>query len=95
MILSDYVHKCVASLLACGINPDKTIIYQQSKVKFFFFCFNCQFICLDKYTAMFLIIMMQVPYHGQLAWIVGCYATMTQLGHMHQFKVSFNNIVLS
>jgi len=27
-----------------------------------------------------------VPYHGQLAWILGTKVTMPQLGHMHQFK---------
>jgi tryptophanyl-tRNA synthetase len=28
-----------------------------------------------------------VPYHGQLAWVLGCLVTMPQLGHMHQFKL--------
>jgi len=45
-------------LIACGVDPKKTILYQQSTV----------------------------PYHGQLAWILGCKITMPQLGRMHQFK---------
>jgi len=57
-ILNDYIYKCAATLIACGLDPAKTLLYQQS----------------------------QVPYHGQLAWILGCKVTMPQLGRMHQFK---------
>ena len=55
---SDYIYKCAATLLACGIDPERTILYQQS----------------------------QVPYHGQLGWILGCQMTVPQLARMNQFK---------
>jgi tryptophanyl-tRNA synthetase len=28
----DYIYKCAATLIACGIDPAKTILYQQSQV---------------------------------------------------------------
>ncbi len=56
--LNDYIYKCAATLIACGIDVNKTILYQQS----------------------------QVPYHGQLSWILTCKVTMPQLGRMNQFK---------
>jgi tryptophanyl-tRNA synthetase len=30
--LSDYIFKCAATLIACGIDPAKSILFQQSKV---------------------------------------------------------------
>lgn len=53
-----------ASLIACGIDPARSILYQQS----------------------------HVPYHGQLAWILGTKITMPQLGRMHQFKFKSDGI---
>jgi tryptophanyl-tRNA synthetase len=33
-LLNDYIYKCAATLIACGIDPDKTILYQQSDVSY-------------------------------------------------------------
>ena len=30
--ISDYIYKCAAVLIACGIDPSRTILYQQSQV---------------------------------------------------------------
>lgn len=47
-----------ASLLACGIDPTRAVLFQQSRV----------------------------PEHTQLAWVLGCLATMARLGHLPQYK---------
>lgn len=31
-LLNDYIYKCAATLMSCGLNPAKTILYQQSQV---------------------------------------------------------------
>lgn len=33
-VLNDYILKCAATLIACGIDPARTILYQQSQVPF-------------------------------------------------------------
>ena len=45
-------------MIACGIDPDRTILYVQS----------------------------QVPFHGQLSWVLGTKITLPQLTRMHQYK---------
>jgi tryptophanyl-tRNA synthetase len=47
-----------AALIACGIDPQKSLIFVQS----------------------------HVPYHSELAWILGCYTPMGWLNRMTQFK---------
>jgi tryptophanyl-tRNA synthetase len=32
--ISDYIYKCAATLIACGIDPSRTILYQQSQVPY-------------------------------------------------------------
>ena len=31
-LLNDYIYKCAATLMSCGLDPTKTILYQQSQV---------------------------------------------------------------
>jgi tryptophanyl-tRNA synthetase len=31
-LLNDYIYKCAATLMSCGLDPAKTILYQQSQV---------------------------------------------------------------
>ncbi|KAL4232931.1 Tryptophan--tRNA ligase [Mactra antiquata] len=47
-----------ACLIACGINPETTILFQQS----------------------------MVPYHTELAWILGCLCTIPRLSTLPQWK---------
>lgn len=47
-----------AALLGCGLDPEKSILFQQS----------------------------HIPQHSELAWILGCLATMPRLQHLHQWK---------
>lgn len=60
--LRENIFNITACLLACGLDPSRCTIFQQS----------------------------QVPGHAELAWILGCYATIAQLQRMSQYKVSRN-----
>ncbi|OWF47575.1 tryptophan--tRNA ligase, mitochondrial-like [Mizuhopecten yessoensis] len=57
-ILRENIMSMTACLLACGIDPDRGILFQQS----------------------------QVPYHTELAWILGCQCTLSRLAHLPTWK---------
>ncbi|CAH1225020.1 WARS2 [Branchiostoma lanceolatum] len=57
--LRENIYDMTACLLACGIDPDKSILFQQSSVS----------------------------QHAELAWVLGCKATMARLKHLPQWKV--------
>ncbi|XP_069139929.1 tryptophan--tRNA ligase, mitochondrial-like [Argopecten irradians] len=57
-ILRENILSMTACLLACGIDPDRGILFQQS----------------------------QVPYHTELAWILGCGCTLSRLEHLPTWK---------
>ncbi|XP_035686296.1 tryptophan--tRNA ligase, mitochondrial-like [Branchiostoma floridae] len=56
--LRENIFDMTACLLACGIDPDKSILFQQSSVS----------------------------QHAELAWVLGCKATMARLKHLPQWK---------
>ncbi|XP_033730275.1 tryptophan--tRNA ligase, mitochondrial-like isoform X2 [Pecten maximus] len=56
--LRENILSMTACLLACGIDPDRGILFQQS----------------------------QVPYHTELAWILGCNCTLSRLDHLPTWK---------
>lgn len=58
MLLSANIRSMTTCLLACGVDPRKSIIFQQS----------------------------QVPYHTELAWLLGCITPMGWLNRMTQWK---------
>lgn len=66
-----------ASLIACGIDPNKCILFQQSKVNILY-----AFITNSRLMTP----LVQVPQHSELSWVLGCLATLPRLGHLPQFK---------
>ncbi len=50
--------RMAASLLACGLDPERCLLFQQSRV----------------------------PAHAELAWVLGCHATLPQLAKLTQYK---------
>ena len=72
-----------ASLLACGIDPSKWILFQQSKVV------NHQ--CILKYIIKNFffehwLFNFKVPEHTLLGWVLGTLTTMVRLYHFPQYK---------
>ncbi|XP_060080077.1 tryptophan--tRNA ligase, mitochondrial-like [Ylistrum balloti] len=57
-VLRENIMSMTACLLACGIDPDRGILFQQS----------------------------QVPWHTELAWILGCNCSLGRLDHLPTWK---------
>ena len=62
--------------------------WDSSEYLYYFFCPKSNYVYICTLKLKFL----QVAYHGQLSWILGCKVTMPQLGQMHQFKFKSDGI---
>jgi tryptophanyl-tRNA synthetase len=70
------------SLLACGIDPGRSILFKQSHVGWRCGSFDpSEVLCL--YSKNFFI---QVKEHAELGWLLGCITPMNWLDKMTQFK---------
>jgi tryptophanyl-tRNA synthetase len=70
------VLETTASLLACGIDPKRSLIYRQSDVRIATSVFNTIIISLLK-----------LYHHTQLAWLLGTLTTVQKVGHNPTYKV--------
>lgn len=82
MVLQRNILTMTATLLACGIDPNKSVIYQQSMASALAVILYNLFtiFSLWKFT------IIQVPQHTELCWVLGCSTTMARLSHLPQFK---------
>ena len=84
--LRDNIFSTIATFLACGIDPAKAVIFQQSTVQFGFpsswliginpSVVNCN-----------ISLQLQVKQHAELAWLLSCFASSGDLQRMTQWKV--------
>lgn len=65
-----------ATLLAIGINPERSILFYQSSVRSHLFLVRILDLCV-----------LQVQAHSELMWILSCTASMGYLSRMTQWKV--------
>ena len=79
--MRENILKITASLLACGIDHEKCILFQQSRV----LILNDLLLLLASYIISIHLIL-QVHQHAELAWVLGCLTTLPRLGHLPQFK---------
>lgn len=75
--LRENIFKTLTSLLACGIDPNKATLFQQSTVQ-----------ALLAASLAFMPHLAQVAEHSELAWILGCYVPTGEMKRMTQWKVS-------
>ncbi|KAF3694540.1 Tryptophan--tRNA ligase, mitochondrial [Channa argus] len=67
-----------ASLLACGIDPERAILFQQSQWVFLSTYITGNFCAQPT---------LKVSEHAELSWILGCLTSMARLRHLPQWKM--------
>ena len=75
------VLETAASLIACGIDPKRSIIYRQSEVSR---------VCIDLTDWAERLFRFQLYHHTQLAWLLGTMTTVQKVAHIPTYKVSSN-----
>lgn len=78
--LPDNILLMTASLLACGIDPNRSILFLQSQVR------DSISICIRFIQNDIFDFNFQVPEHTQLCWVLGCLTTLSRLAQLPQFK---------
>jgi tryptophanyl-tRNA synthetase len=74
--LRRHKREVLATLLAIGINPERSILFYQSSVRSHSFPVRILGLCVS-----------QVQAHSELMWILSCTASMGYLSRMTQWKV--------
>ncbi|KAK8756809.1 hypothetical protein V5799_000493 [Amblyomma americanum] len=74
-----------ASLLACGIDPEKSILFLQSQVRVHAAKELERWANLKRLWVLPSLVL-QVPEHAELSWILGCLHTTARLQHLPQLK---------
>ena len=85
LLLRENVLAMVTCLLACGVDPRRSIVFQQSQV--------CVCVC-EREREESVCIVWQVSGHSELAWLLGCRTPIGWLNRMTQWKV-IHSIFLS
>lgn len=74
--LRRHKREVLATLIAIGINPERSILFYQSSVRWHSFHVRILGLCV-----------LQVQAHSELMWILSCTASMGYLSRMTQWKV--------